>query len=55
MTPRTANSTAGRPNRILIALAAGWIVLSLAIGGAANPDADQGPQTRVVAEQPARP
>ena len=31
---RTAPDT-GRPNRILIALAAAWIIVSLAIGGAA--------------------
>ena len=53
MMPKTAKPTTGRPNRILILLAAAWIILSLAIGGAANPDADQAPQTRVVAEQPA--
>jgi len=55
MTPRTTNTTAGRPNRILIALATAWVILSLAIGGAANPGADQASQTRVSADQPARP
>jgi len=55
MTPRTANTTTGRPNRILIALAAAWIILSLALGAAANPGADQAQQTRVSAEQPLRP
>ncbi len=55
MTPRTAPTKTARPNRILIALAAAWVVVSLAIGGAANPGADQATQTRAVAEQPARP
>jgi len=35
-------ATADRPNRVLIALAAAWMILSLAIGGAvsAEPNAD---------------
>ena len=45
MTPRTADTNTGRPNRILIALAAAWIVVSLAIGGAANPGTDQAQPT----------
>jgi len=53
--PSTTNPTAGRPNRILIALAAAWVILSLALGAAANPGADQAQQTRVSAEQPSRP
>ena len=38
MKPTTATAT--RPNRILIALAAAWMVLSLAIGGAVSADSD---------------
>jgi hypothetical protein len=56
MTPinSTKNPTAGRPNRILIALAAAWIVLSIAIGGAvsADPGASEAPPARVTADQP---
>jgi hypothetical protein len=54
MTPRTANETSRRPNRILIGLAAAWVILSLALGGAANAGPEQAPQTRVSADQPAR-
>jgi hypothetical protein len=54
MTTRTAPIQTGRPNRILIALAAAWVIVSLAIGGAANPSADREPQTRVATEQPVR-
>ena len=38
MKPTTAAAT--RPNRILIALAAAWMILSLAIGGAHSADSD---------------
>ena len=38
MKPTVAAAT--RPNRILIALAAAWMVLSLAIGGAVSADSD---------------
>ena len=55
MTPRTATTNTGRPNRILIALAAAWVIVSIALGGAAHPGADQPQQTRVSAEQPSRP
>lgn len=36
MNPTTvaAHATANRPNRILVILAAAWMILSLAIGGA---------------------
>lgn len=34
--------TSSRPNRVLMALAAAWIILSLAIGGAVSAD-DTGP------------
>lgn len=40
MNPQTLR-TSSRPNRVLVALAAAWIVLSLAIGGAVS--ADDGP------------
>ena len=37
MKPTTARAaTHSRPNRLLIALAAAWMILSLAIGGAVN-------------------
>ena len=38
MKPITATAT--RSNRILIALAAAWMILSLAIGGAVSADSD---------------
>ncbi len=38
MQPNTRAATASRPNRVLIALAAAWIILSLAIGGAVHAD-----------------
>jgi len=41
MKPTTA--AANRPNRILIALAAAWMILSLAIGGAVSAEST-GPQ-----------
>lgn len=43
----TANtrSTSSLPNRVLIALAAAWMVIALAIGGAAQGDASAGPIT----------
>ena len=34
MKPTTIAATRSRPNRILVALAAAWMILSLAIGGA---------------------
>ena len=37
---KTTTATATRPNRILIALAAAWMILSLAIGGAVSADSD---------------
>ncbi len=42
-------ATSSRPNRVLMALAAAWIVLSLAIGGAvsAGEAAPQGATTSV--------
>jgi hypothetical protein len=46
MKPGTAST--GRPNRILIALAAAWMIVSLAIGGAvaSDPGTAQAPPTR---------
>ncbi|MBA3586580.1 MAG: hypothetical protein H0W41_02970 [Chloroflexi bacterium] len=38
-------ATASRPNRILIALASAWMILSLAIGGAVNADSSAQPGT----------
>ena len=38
MTPQPMATTASRPNRVLTALAAAWIVLSLAIGSAVSAD-----------------
>lgn len=32
------STTSSRPNRVLVALAAAWIVLSFAIGGAVSAD-----------------
>jgi hypothetical protein len=57
MKPRTATTTSGRRNRILIVLAAGWMILSLAVGGAvsADPNAGGEPPARAAAEQAAQP
>ena len=38
MKPRTVAAAHQRPNRVLIALAAAWMILSLAIGGAVTAD-----------------
>jgi hypothetical protein len=39
MKPDLRAAARTRPNRLLIALAAAWMMLSLAIGGAVNADA----------------
>jgi hypothetical protein len=39
MKPNVRAATRSRPNRVLIALAAAWMILSLAIGGAVHADA----------------
>ena len=39
MKPNVRAAARTRPNRVLIALAAAWMILSLAIGGAVNADA----------------
>ena len=39
MKPTMRVATRRRPNRVLIALAAAWMILSLAIGGAVQADA----------------
>ncbi len=36
MKPTARTAAHSRPNRLLIALAAAWMILSLAIGGAVN-------------------
>ncbi len=38
MNTQPISATSSRPNRILLALAAAWIVLSFAIGGAVSAD-----------------
>ena len=58
MQPTTvaAHATAQRPNRILIVLAAAWMILSLAIGGAVSAEDDQPARldtgTTITATQP---
>jgi len=42
MKPNVRAATRSRPSRVLIALAAAWMILSLAIGGAVNADASAG-------------
>ena len=37
---KTTTATAARPNRVLIALAAAWMILSLALGGAVSADSN---------------
>ena len=46
----TASAPTTRPNRLLIALAAAWMALSLAIGGAVSADspAEAGTSTQVI-------
>ena len=39
MKPNIRAAARSRPNRVLIALAAAWMILSLAIGGAVQADA----------------
>jgi hypothetical protein len=39
MKPNVRAATRSRSNRVLIALAAAWMILSLAIGGAVHADA----------------
>lgn len=38
MMPNARSAARSRPNRLLIALAAAWMILSLAIGGAVQAD-----------------
>jgi hypothetical protein len=43
MKPKTVAAPATtRPNRVLVALAAAWMILTLAIGGAVNADSPDG-------------
>lgn len=50
----TLPTTTSRPNRVLMALAAAWLILSLAIGSAASGGdaAAEGAPTTVAAEAP---
>jgi hypothetical protein len=51
MQPIARVAPRGRPNRVLIALAAAWMILSLAIGGAVQADASaQAPPAPAVAD-----
>lgn len=38
MKPNSVTAAVDRPNRLLVALAAAWMILSLAIGGAVSAD-----------------
>jgi hypothetical protein len=40
MQPTARAAVRSRPNRVLVALAAAWMILSLAIGGAVQADAN---------------
>ena len=55
MKPTSMTATARRPNRVLIALAAAWMILSLAIGGAvsAQPAQEAGSPAQAVADEAA--
>jgi hypothetical protein len=57
MTARTASATAGRPNRVLILLAAAWMAVAMAIGGSTveAQSADQAPPSRIAANRTAGP
>jgi hypothetical protein len=39
---KTTTASADRPSRVLIALAAAWMILSLAIGGAVSAETSSG-------------
>lgn len=41
--PVAATATTTRPNRILVALAAAWMILSLAVGGAVTAESGESP------------
>ncbi|HSK94470.1 MAG TPA: hypothetical protein VLA76_10495 [Candidatus Angelobacter sp.] len=51
----TTATTASRPNRLLVALAAAWMILSLAVGGAVTAESraelSSSGTTQVVAER----
>ncbi len=49
MKPTTRTTAVSRPNRLLVALAAAWMILSLAIGGAATAESspDAGPAAAI--------
>ncbi len=42
MKPIAATASKSRPNRLLVALAAAWMILSLAIGGAVSGESSAG-------------
>ena len=44
MNSQPVSTSSSRPNRVLVALAAAWIVLSFAIGGAVSAD-DSAPES----------
>lgn len=52
MNPITIPTTT-RPNRVLVALAAAWFVLSLAIGGVVNADSSDQPAATTSVSQTA--
>ncbi|HVM25632.1 MAG TPA: hypothetical protein VM253_09570 [Candidatus Limnocylindrales bacterium] len=53
MKPNTIAATQSRPNRVLVALAAAWMILSLAIGGAVTAEsrAETPPSTAITSAQ----
>jgi hypothetical protein len=53
---KSGSAPRARPNRILIAMAAAWMIVSLAIGGAmaADPGAEQAPPRATAAERAAQ-
>ena len=51
MEPNVRAVTRKRPNRVLIALAAAWMILSLAIGGAVQADSSSSTESGAVAAE----
>ena len=50
-----AHATESRPNRILIVLAAAWMILSLALGGAVTAETRESAVTETVTSVTAQP
>lgn len=50
MKPTTSVAHRNRPNRLLVALAAGWMIASLAIGGAVTAQAEPSSDGSVISE-----